>query len=171
MPVTLVRQYDPGWRSWFLAITEYLGPELRDSCTVIEHVGSTSVPGMVAKPIIDLDLVILRSQFGKVRSLLETKGYFWEGDLGIPDREAFKIPDETLRQGLPPHHLYVCPSDSTQLKRHLAFRSFLLDNPEYVTRLSNLKWALCERFDNDREAYMAGKDALCREIIERGLQI
>ena len=71
---------------------------------------------------------------------------------------------------MPPHHLYVCPKHSVELKREIAFRDFLRQSKEYAERLSELKWSLAEEFNNDREAYMEGKAALCREITERALE-
>lgn len=167
--VTLVEKYNPDWISWFETIEKYLGPDIRSSCLRIEHVGSTSVPGMIAKPIVDLILVIERSHFKRVKTLLELRGYRHVGDQGIYDRQVFKIPDGELKKTLPLHHLYVCPGDSEELNREVAFRDFLKMNTEYLRRLSALKWSLAERFNNDREAYMKGKDALCKEIIEKAL--
>ncbi|MDP6702880.1 MAG: GrpB family protein, partial [Candidatus Latescibacteria bacterium] len=67
-------------------------------------------------------------------------------------------------ESLPRHHCYVCPETSAELERHLAFRDFLRRRPEYARRLSELKWRLAVEHDNEREAYMAGKEILCREI-------
>ena len=89
MPVTLVERYNPEWPNWFEVVLSQLGQETTEACLRIEHVGSTSIPGMTAKPIIDLDLVIRDADFEKVRDLLARRGYYHQGDLGLQGREAF----------------------------------------------------------------------------------
>ena len=164
MPVTLVQKYNPEWPSWFARIREVLEASLKGTCLTIEHVGSTSIPGMIAKPIIDIDIVIATGRFEDIRQKLAQLGYIHEGDLGITGREAFDLRDDELRSKLPPHHLYVCAEDSDELRRHLAFRDFLRGSPQYTQQLSQLKWDLAEEFDNDKEAYMEGKSDLVRQI-------
>lgn len=125
---------------------------------------------MTAKPIIDLILVIKPQRFEEIKGLLAERGYYHNGDQGIKDREVFKLEDGSVKNSLPPHHLYVCPKDSVELRRHIAFHQFLRQSPDYVERLSALKWSLAEKFDNDREAYMEGKADLCQEITEKALE-
>jgi len=166
----LVTEYNLDWPTWFERIREVIAEKLGPACATIEHVGSTAVPGMVAKPIIDLDVVIEPDAFETVKALLAELGYRHEGDLGIPEREAFALDNADLAAALPPHHLYVCPRDSAELKRHLAFRDFLRAHSEWASRLSELKRLLSERHGDDGEAYMAGKDALVREITALAVQ-
>lgn len=170
MAVTLVEKYNPEWPKWFEEIKTHLGEKISQTCIRIEHVGSTSVPQMIAKPIIDLILVIEPQDFEKIKRLLAEHGYYHQGDLGIKDREAFKLKDISLNSSLPHHHLYVCPIHSAELKKEITFREFLKVSKEYAERLSNLKWSLAEESNNDREAYMKGKATLCREITERALE-
>lgn len=170
MPVTLVERYNPEWPQWFDLLKSRFETRLEEHALAIEHVGSTSVPGMTAKPIIDIDIVIPVGRFETVKSLLGELGYYHEGDRGIPDREAFALSDPELEEKLPEHHLYVCPETSAELERHLAFRDFLRRSPEYIRRLSDLKWQLALQHDNDKQAYIDGKDALCREIRERAME-
>ena len=164
MPVTLVKRYDPEWPKHFEQVKAYLGAPIVLACLRIEHVGSTSIPGMTAKPIIDLQIVIEAGRFDAVRALLDERGYFHQGDLGITGREAFDLRDPGVKAALPRHHPYVSHQDNFELKRHLAFRDFLRNHPEHAERLSAVKWSLAEMYDNDREAYMAGKSALVQEI-------
>lgn len=170
MTVTLVQKYNPEWPSWFARIRKALEASLEGTYQAIEHVGSTSISGMVAKPIIDIDIVIASGGFEDIREKLAQLGYIHEGDLGITGREAFDLRDDELRSKLPPHHLYVCAEDSEELRRHLAFRDFLRGSPQYAQQLSQLKWNLAERFGNDKEAYMEGKSALVRQITELALR-
>jgi GrpB-like predicted nucleotidyltransferase (UPF0157 family) len=162
--MSLVSEYNAEWPVWFERIRDVIAEKLGAACLAIEHVGSTAVPAMVAKPIIDLDVVIEPYRFEDVRGVLGELGYRHEGNLGIPEREAFKLDGAGSAAGLPPRHLYLCPRESAELKRHLAFRDFLRTHPEWASRLSELKRSLSDRHGDDREAYMAGKDALVREI-------
>jgi GrpB-like predicted nucleotidyltransferase (UPF0157 family) len=170
MVVTLVEKYNPEWLEWFEEIKAFLGETVTGACLRIEHVGSTSIPGMIAKPIIDLILVIKSGELEKMIDLLAERGYLHEGNLGIEDRDAFKINDDELRNSLPRHHLYVCPEHTLELKKHTAFRNFLKQNKEYAEKLSTLKWSLAEKFDNDAYAYMDSKDAMVKEITEKALR-
>ena len=170
MTVTLVERYNPEWPKWFEEIKSFLGEKTCKTCLRIEHVGSTSVPGITAKPIIDLILVIEPQRFEEIMGLLEECGYYHNGDQGIKDREVFKAKDISILSSIPRHHLYVCPKNSDELKKEMAFRDFLKRSQEYTERLSKLKWSLAEEFNNDIKAYMEGKAALCREITEKALE-
>ena len=170
MTITLVEKYNPEWPKWFEKIKAFLGEKVTQACIRIEHVGSTSVPKMTAKPIIDLILVIEPRDSEGVKTLLAERGYDYQGDQGIKDREVFKPRDVSKKNLVPCHHLYVCPEDSAELKKEIAFRDFLRQSKEYAERLSELKRSLAEEFNNDREAYMEGKAALCKEITERALE-
>ncbi len=140
------------------------------SCLWIEHVGSRSIPGMIAKPIIDIIFVIKPERFGEIKSLLEERGYYHEGDKGIKEREAFNLKDDTVKKALPAHHLYVCPEHSEALLRHIAFREYLKRNKRDAKRLSALKRQLAEQLNNDKYPYMDRKAALCEEITEKALK-
>jgi GrpB-like predicted nucleotidyltransferase (UPF0157 family) len=166
MTATLVEKYNPEWPKKFEEIKSFLGKKIAKACLRIEHVGSTSVPGMTAKPIIDLIIVIEPERWEEMKSLLEERGYYYRGDQGIEEREVFRLTDETI---LPAHHLYVCPEHSLELKKETAFRDYMKTHKQDRERLSAVKWSLAEKFNNDRQAYMDGKAALCREITEKAL--
>ncbi len=170
MTVTLVQKYNPEWPEWFAEIKAFLGEKVCLACIRIEHVGSTSIPGMTAKPIIDLILVIEPQDFEKIKGLLAERGYHHQGDKDIKEREAFDLADDTVKKSLPAHNLYVCPKHSESLKRQIAFREYLKENKADAERLSTLKWSLAEKFDNDKYPYMDGKAALCEEITEKALK-
>ena len=110
MAVTLVSSYNPDWPGWFETIRLRIEPRLEGIVHGIEHVGSTSIPGMTAKAIIDIDIVAQKADFPVVEARLERLGYLHQGDRGIPEREAFDLVDEGARRELPEHHLYVCMS-------------------------------------------------------------
>ena len=121
----------------------------------IEHVGSTSVQGMSAKPCIDIDVVIKDySVFDIIVGKLADIGYIHEGDLGIKDREAFKYTDKPHLQT---HHLYVCPQYSTELHRHITFRDYLRTHPEAANEYSKVKEKAAQLFPDDIDSYIEFK--------------
>ncbi len=167
MVVTLVEKYNPEWPKWFEEIKEFFGEKINNACLRIEHVGSTSIPNMTAKPIIDIIIVIEPERWEEIKSLLEESGYYYRGNQGIETREVFRLQDES---GRPIHHLYVCPKDSFELKKETAFRDYMKTHKKDRKRLSALKWSLAEKFHNDRQSYMDGKDVLVKEITEKALE-
>lgn len=121
----------------------------------VEHIGSTSVPGLAAKPIIDLDVVIADdADLEFVIEKLAAAGYIHEGDLGIPGREAFRYKGKTH---LMQHHLYVCRESSRELYRHIAFRNFLRSHPEAVREYSSVKLEAAALYPDNIEKYMESK--------------
>ena len=132
-----VLPYDSAWKTAFEEIRKEIEEAVGDLIVGMEHVGSTSVEGMSAKPCIDMDVVIPDyTVFDNVVDRLKVIGYFHEGDLGIPGREAFRY---SGKQHLQNHHLYVCPQDSVELHRHITFRNFLRNHPEAIKKYSAVK--------------------------------
>lgn len=164
-----VLPYDSAWKSAFEAIKKEIEGAAGDLILGIEHVGSTSVEGMSAKPCIDLDVVIRDvSVLEAVIARLAAIGYIHEGDLGIPGREAFKYTDKPHLQT---HHLYVCPRDSRELHRHITFREFLKSHPEAVKRYSRVKETAAQLFPDDIDRYIAYKSPCIEELYAQcGLQ-
>ena len=158
----VVLPYDAAWAQDFAAIRAEIEDALGDLALRIEHVGSTSVPGLSAKPIIDIDIVVRDgSALGAVISGLEAIGYRHEGDLGIAGREAFRYEG---KEPLPRHHLYACPQDSPELKRHLAFRDYLRSQPEAVRAYSRVKEEGAALYPDDIEKYIAYKSPFIERI-------
>jgi GrpB-like predicted nucleotidyltransferase (UPF0157 family) len=149
MPTPLViKEYDPQWPVLFEELRVKLSELLGNMVSAIEHVGSTSVPGLAAKPIIDLDVLLASADyFPEAIGRLATLGYEHQGDLGITGREAFSIPPNLFA-----HHLYVCFPDSEEFRRHILLRNYLRSHPAEVSAYSRLKWNLFAEF-NDRTAY------------------
>ena len=164
-----VLPYDSAWKSAFEAIKKEIEGAAGDLILGIEHVGSTSVEGMSAKPCIDLDVVIRdASVLEAVIARLAAIGYIHEGDLGIPGREAFKYTDKPHLQT---HHLYVCPRDSRELHRHITFREFLKSHPEAVRQYSRVKETAAQLFPDDIDRYIAYKSPCIEELYAQcGLQ-
>ena len=161
----IVERYNEVWKSDFEAIKSKIEAAIGDLIIAIEHVGSTSVEGMSAKPCIDIDVVIEDySVFEAVVKGLATIGYIHEGDLGIKDREAFKYADKPhLRQ----HHLYVCPKKSEELHRHVTFRDYLASHPESAREYSRVKEKAAELFPEDIDKYIAYKSPCIEELYKK----
>ena len=161
----IVVDYCHTWRDAFAAIRAELSAALGDLALSIEHVGSTAVEGLPAKPIIDIDVVIsCYDTFDAVRSRMESAGYYHQGDLGIADRHAFGY---TGKEHLMAHHLYVCPSRSLELRRHLAFRDYLRTHDRERDWYGEVKRLAAAQHPNNIEGYMAAKEPTILEILER----
>ena len=158
----VVVPYDEAWKNAFEEIKNEIEAEIGDLILGIEHIGSTSVEGLSAKPCIDIDVIIKDySVFDAVAKKLGTIGYIHEGDLGIQDREAFKYSN---KPHLMMHHLYVCPQDSKELHRHITFRDFLRHNPEAVRKYSLIKEKAAELFPCDINKYIEYKTPCIAEL-------
>ena len=158
----VVLPYDKAWKSDFETIRNELETAIGDLILGIEHVGSTSVEGLSAKPCIDIDVIIKDySIFPTVVSRLNSIGYIHEGDLGIKDREAFRYTDKPHLQT---HHLYVCPQDSAELHRHLTFRDFLRSNPEAVRTYSSVKEQAAQLYPQQIDRYIEYKSPCIEEL-------
>ena len=161
MSQIIVADYDQTWPARFEALRAQIWPHVHDVARGLEHVGSTSVPGLAAKPTIDLTIVAQSASHVVVNiERLESLGYAHRGDLGIPGREAFSQPDD-----LPSHHLYVCPPDNLALENHLAVRNHLRANPAVAAEYGQLKKRLAEQFPNDMDRYIEGKSSFLTRIL------
>lgn len=161
-PVILV-DYDRHWPDLFEALRAPVVAVLGDLVIVVEHVGSTAVPGLAAKPIIDMDVVVpSAADIPGAIGRLATLGYVHRGDLGIAGREAFTAP-----AGTPRHDLYVCAIDSEELRRHRLFRGYLLTHPEEARAYGALKTAAARRFGEDRAAYTEAKTRFVEAVLQR----
>ena len=161
----VVVPYDESWKKDIEDISAELMAVLEGKVMSIEHVGSTSVPGLSAKPIIDIDVVIESTdRFGEVRDALAAIGYVHEGDGGIPGREAFKYDGkEHLRK----HHLYVCAKDSSELNRHLSFRNYLRMHPEAVEEYGRIKSEGAKLYPYDIDSYIEYKSSFIESIYKK----
>jgi len=164
MRTIVVLPYDSSWPIEFEKIKVELLLALHDFVIAIEHVGSTSVPHLYAKPIIDIDVVINNDMLPAVIRKLYEIDYRHEGNLGIEGREAFKYQD---KHHLMAHHLYVCAKDSDELKRHLALRDFLRVNSEYRDKYSRIKLEMAQKYPHDIDSYINGKEPVILEIYEK----
>jgi len=170
--VITVEDYDPAWPEWFKTIHGYVWPSVADLAVRIDHVGSTSVPGLAAKPIIDMDIVVRGDE--EVRPAIEMLseiGYRWRGDFGIPGRESFDRPKDVE---LPTHNLYLVVEDNKPHLDHWLLRDLLRDDPLAREEYAALKRRNAAAAENDMDVYIAAKarfvaGLLTRARRERGL--
>jgi GrpB-like predicted nucleotidyltransferase (UPF0157 family) len=172
-PVVLV-PYDLDWARVFDALRRVYLDALGELVVAVEHVGSTAVPGLLAKPIIDIDLVIRsRDDLPRVARQLAALGYRHVGDRGVPSREAFDrdgaddVPRDGSGRQWAAHHLYTCASGSRELRRHLAFRDWLRSNRETVVEYGKLKERLAGLYPHDRDAYSDAKTGFIEAILAK----
>jgi GrpB-like predicted nucleotidyltransferase (UPF0157 family) len=135
MKTITVTDYDPAWPATFEVLRSAIWPAVADIATAVEHVGSTAVPGLAAKPVIDLDVVVPSASAVAIAvRRLGAIGYVHRGDLGVPGREAFAAPTSLPRQ-----HLYLCLAGSPALANHLAVRDHLRAHPHLAAEYGTLK--------------------------------
>jgi GrpB-like predicted nucleotidyltransferase (UPF0157 family) len=161
MAKVIVVDYDPSWPETFERLRSRIWPCIRDVAASVEHVGSTSVAGLAAKPVIDMTIVVpAASAMGTLIERLAMIGYRHRGDLGVPGREAFACP-----QGTAEHHLYACVAGSEGLRNHLALRDYLRSNPSAARAYGTLKKQLAARFADDIDGYIDGKTEFILAIL------
>jgi GrpB-like predicted nucleotidyltransferase (UPF0157 family) len=159
--------YDPAWRREFETEARHIARALGDSVVRIHHIGSTAIPGIYAKPIIDFllevdDIVRLDGR----SSALEALGYEAKGEYGIPGRRYFR---KNNTSGVRTHQVHAFEVGSKEIERHLAFRDYMIAHPEAAKRYGELKRRLARAHPNDMQAYMDGKDAFIKEHAARAI--
>ena len=164
-----VVDYDPMWPAKFVAEAQTLREILGDHLAEIAHVGSTAVPGLAAKPVIDILIGVYSLEAAKAAvPEIEALGYsYWREDT-VPKRLYFV-------KGLPPHgprshHIHLVEQGSEFWRTHLLFRDFLRANPEEARRYADLKHKLAAQFAGDREAYTEGKAEYIQAVLQKALQ-
>lgn len=172
MNKNVVVGYDGNWIKDFELIKLVLEKSVGEFIDGVEHVGSTSVVGMMAKPVIDVDLVLKqRGMLAGVREKLSTLGYEYLGDMGIKDREAFKLVDKSDGVlGKIDHHLYVCPPNSVELARHLKFRDRLCEDKGLLEEYNRIKIEIldCVGWEN-RSGYVKMKEKNYKDYFDKVL--
>ena len=156
-----VVDYDPAWPALFEQLRARVWAAVEPCAISVEHIGSTSVPGLAAKPIVDITVIVAAQ--ADVRMAIErlaAVGYVHQGNLGVEGREAFQSP-----RGLPAHNLYVCPRNSLGLENHLAVRDYLRTHAYAARSYGDLKKRLAGQFRHDIDGYVTGKTDAILEIL------
>ncbi len=157
--------HDPEWRHKFQHAAGRISAVLGDNVVAVHHIGSTAIPTIYAKPIIDVLLVVQDIKtLDEQQSVIEALDYEALGEFGIPGRRYFRRDNEF---GERTHQVHAFEDGSAHVKRHLAFRDYLIDNLDVAQEYSNLKRELAAKYSDDTEAYMDGKDEFIQEIDRR----
>ncbi len=153
--------HSPEWARQFELVAGELATILAGvPVNAIEHVGSTSVPGLPAKPVLDVDVVVQRETVTSAIRALECGGYIHCGDLGLTDRVAFTATDER-----PSRNVYLCVADTLHLRNHLAVRDVLRARSDLRDRYGAVKQQLARKPGMTIDRYIAGKSAVLQEIL------
>ncbi|WP_349425627.1 GrpB family protein [Microbacterium sp. LWS13-1.2] len=160
MAVTVV-PYSREWPEQFARVAADLRRAVADVPMLsIEHVGSTSVPGLAAKPVIDIDVVVRRADLPAAITALVAAGYTHRGDLGVADRESLAAPDDDPRR-----NVYVCIDGTLHLRNHLAVRRILRARPDLRDRYGAIKTELARDPAMDIGRYLALKSPVLQEVL------
>jgi GrpB-like predicted nucleotidyltransferase (UPF0157 family) len=159
----VVETYNPDWPRQFAAIATELKEALEDVEIIsIEHVGSTSVPGLHAKPTLDIDVIVTRENVQSAIAALEQKlGYENRGELGVPERWALQMSSAS-----PKRNLYVCVQGAQSLRNHLGVRDTLRADAELRDEYGKVKQELAAR-GLGIDDYVEGKNDILEKVLSR----
>ena len=161
--------YDPSWPIQFEKVAAALRRALADGPEAsVEHVGSTSVPGLAAKPILDIDVIVAPEDVSAAVAALVRIGYVHRGDLGVAGREAFLAPDDD-----PARHVYVCAAGTLNVRNHFAVRRILRSRDDLRDEYAAVKLALAAEPDMDPstslghriDTYIARKSDVLQKVL------
>ena len=164
--------YDPNWAQQFQDLKDVFNDVLKNDNVAIEHVGSTAVPGLASKPILDIDIIVDdENQLDEVITFLATLGYDFCGDMGIKDRYAFQpisdlSPFTAFSRIWPKHNLYCCIAGSISLQNHILFRDALRRSPKLAREYGALK-ATIALTTQDIAIYVESKSRFIANVLER----
>ncbi|HEY7770989.1 GrpB family protein [Longimicrobium sp.] len=160
--------HDPRWRDAFESEAERIVAALGPNVFAIHHIGSTAIPGIHAKPVIDLLVEVDDIEAIDARgSAMESIGYQVMGEFGMPGRRYFRKDD---RDGTRTHQVHAFRAGSGEVKRHLAFRDYMIAHPADAERYGELKRKLAEEYPWSMDGYVEGKDGFIREMDRRAAE-
>jgi GrpB-like predicted nucleotidyltransferase (UPF0157 family) len=160
--------HNPQWQAAFEIEAARIQAALGNTAVAIHHIGSTAIPGIYAKPIIDLLVEVkdITAVDGR-NSAMELLGYEAMGEFGIANRRFFR---KDNAEGIRTHHLHSFPAGSEQVQRHLAFRDYMSAHPEEAQVYSELKRRLAIEYPTNIDGYMDGKAGFIQEIDRKAAQ-
>ena len=155
--------YDSNWKKDFDEEALLLKNVLKDYLIEIHHIGSTSIPGLMAKPVIDI-LVVIPSlnDIQKIEELLAPYDYSNRGQQGVNDRYFFAKGKEDSRT----HYIHFVEPNSDTYFNQVYFKKYLIEHPEYIKKYCNLKQELAKKYADERPKYTAGKNDFIKSVIE-----
>ncbi|MBA4121555.1 MAG: GrpB family protein [Acidobacteria bacterium] len=160
--------HNPRWRNAFEAEAKHIGAALGENVVAIHHIGSTAIPDIYAKPVIDLLVEVGNiTEVDERSSAMEALGYEAMGEFGIPGRRYFRKDNQ---EGIRTYQIHVFEAGSAQIDRHLAFRDYMIAHPEDARKYSELKRKLAKEHSQSINGYMDGKDSFIKEIDRKALR-
>ena len=160
--------HNPRWRNAFEAEAKHIGAALGENVVAIHHIGSTAIPDIYAKPVIDLLVEVGNiTEVDERSSAMEALGYEAMGEFGIPSRRYFRKDNQ---EGIRTYQIHVFEAGSAQIDRHLAFRDYMIAHPEDARKYSELKRKLAKEHSQSINGYMDGKDSFIKEIDRKALR-
>jgi GrpB-like predicted nucleotidyltransferase (UPF0157 family) len=161
----MLATHDARWAARFADEASLISPTLDGVLIELHHIGSTAIPGIAAKPVIDMLAVVTSVEtLDRASGRLESLGYESKGEFGIPGRRYFRKDSPT---GVRTHQLHAFAIGSTDIERHLGFRDYLRAHPAEAEAYEALKRELAVRSSGDARAYGDGKAAFIREMERR----
>jgi GrpB-like predicted nucleotidyltransferase (UPF0157 family) len=164
----VIADYDPAWPALFEQEWSRIAPVVAAFAVSVEHVGSTAVPGLCAKPIIDILITV--DSFGPADAYIPTLaalGYVFRDDPSNVDRHAFGMRDANGHRPVPGFNVHIEEHGSLGVRRFVAFRDYLRTHAETAREYCALKRALAAAYGSDRDGYTAAKTAFVRVVLEQ----
>ena len=159
--IVKLEQHTEQWRQLFIEEAATIRATIGEISALIEHVGSTSIGGIAAKPIIDIAVGVEKLVDGeKCVVPLENIGYEYRGEHGIAGRFYFVKGEPRT------HHLHLVEKDSDFWRSHLLFRDYLRAHPAVAKEYEKLKLELARKYANDRDAYLYGKTDFIENVLK-----
>ena len=159
----VVVPYDPHWPALYRREAALISAAFGHELIAIHHIGSTSIPGMSAKPIIDImPLVRDIERVDALNPAMQQLGYVAKGENDIPGRRYFVKANDEQRT----HHVHTYALGNPEIARHLDFRDYLIAHPAEAQQYAHLKLALAAQFPHDIDSYVAGKDSFIKQMLE-----
>ncbi len=157
---------DPAWAQTFEEEAGQITAALGDEVVAVHHIGSTAIPGISAKPIVDFLVEVHRIEaVDDLSGAMTERGYEAWGEHGLPGRRFFMRGRGSRRVC----HIHVFQEGTREAERHLAFRDYMVSHPEDARAYGCLKERLAKEFSTDIEAYMDGKDAFIKDAERKAL--
>ncbi|GAA0713104.1 GrpB family protein [Paraclostridium ghonii] len=161
-----VLEYNPDWKAEFIKEAKDIYKIMGKEVVKVHHIGSTSIPGIDAKPVIDILVEVKNIEnVDLYNESLKSLGYIAKGEYCIPNRRFFLkgIYKRT-------HHIHVFESGNSEIKRHINFRDYMIQHPEEAKQYAELKKELAKTFRYDIEGYCNGKDAFVKGIDKKAYE-
>jgi len=162
----IVADYNPSWPEQYQHEAGIIGNIIGSKLIEIHHIGSTSIPDMQAKPIIDIMPVVENlSYIDLLTDSMQRNGYEALGEYGIPGRRYFRKRSKTVDVNA---HIFS-PDNKDDIIRHLAFRDYLVAHKKIADEYGNLKSDLAQKYPDDIESYMDGKNSFVKKTEKKAI--